>query len=469
MPSQSPSAGTTTRPCHPLAALALLLLAGVPAGAADYGIGAKKLLLKSSGKVVLVSKELVLNGADPVGGTDSWISFKAVGPPVTLNLPGTLWTANGSGTAFKYKNDQAPAGPSVVKIVKAKDGLLKVTAKGLPFPVPVGSATVNVVVGLGGANTYCMTFVGDGDGTTFQVKDAAPGSCCGNGSADGSEPCDGGDSLACPGLCNNCACPVCGNNTTEPGEQCDGSDAAACPGNCGGNCICKLPCEVTQGGLCWYRGAVGSSCNDTCAAAGRYYDDATRTFAGSDGTNSNCAALAAAYGKSGATTGSGFSPLYVSEGLGCYDGGGTGFVRDTARTRSFAFFPAVFGSGARRLCACQDGVADCDASSGGFCWYHRLSEVTCDGVCAAAGKTCATATATYAGSSGSDANCAAVVSAMLGSSVTVDEASASCASTGLGCTAVFDTDEYIHLKRCASPSTTCSAGSEDSARMCACQ
>ena len=62
--------------------VAVLLLAAGVAGAADYGIGAKKLLLKSSGKIVLVSKEMVLSGADPLGGTDSWISFDAGSGPV---------------------------------------------------------------------------------------------------------------------------------------------------------------------------------------------------------------------------------------------------------------------------------------------------------------------------------------------------------------------------------------------------
>lgn len=47
------------------------------ASAADQGVTGKKLLLKSSGKVVLLSKDpgISIAGSDPVGGADSSISF----------------------------------------------------------------------------------------------------------------------------------------------------------------------------------------------------------------------------------------------------------------------------------------------------------------------------------------------------------------------------------------------------------
>src|SRR5262249_43149969 len=45
-----------------------------------------------------------------------------------------------------------------------------------------------------------------------------------------------------------------------------------------------LPCGAVVGGFCWYKAANGVNCDATCAAAGRVYSDATRTYAGSDGT-----------------------------------------------------------------------------------------------------------------------------------------------------------------------------------------
>jgi hypothetical protein len=118
-----------------------LLLAVTPASAADQGITGKKLLLESSLKLVLLSKDpgISITGSDPVGGTDSSITFDDGSGPVTISLPKTLWSANGSGTLFKYKNASAPGGPSIVKTAKVKPGLLKVVAKGLPFQVPNGA------------------------------------------------------------------------------------------------------------------------------------------------------------------------------------------------------------------------------------------------------------------------------------------------------------------------------------------
>ena len=142
-------------------------------------ISGKKLLLKT-GKLILLSKDMGIGiaGSDPVNGADSSVSFDDGSGPVTFALPKSGWNANGSATSFKYKNASAPNGPSPVKIAKVKSGLLKLVAKGLPFAVPNGAATIDVVLNLdGGAKTHCMTFIGSGDGNKFLVKDAIPGTC----------------------------------------------------------------------------------------------------------------------------------------------------------------------------------------------------------------------------------------------------------------------------------------------------
>jgi predicted esterase len=150
------------------------------ARAADQGITGKMLLLKASQKVSVLSKDSSIDvmGADPVGGSNSSITFDDGTHMATLSLPASNWSTNGSRSVFQYKNASAPSGPSIVKIAKVKSGLLKVTGNGLPIPVPNGSATINVVLKLdGGANTYCMTFAGTGDGTKFAVKDSPAGAC----------------------------------------------------------------------------------------------------------------------------------------------------------------------------------------------------------------------------------------------------------------------------------------------------
>jgi acetyl esterase/lipase len=170
------------RSSAPLAvALSCALWAVTPqVRAADQGITGKKLLLKSTPHVVLLSKDpnIDITGSDPVGGSNSSITFDDGSNTATLNLPSTNWSANSSGTVFKYKNALAPSGPSVVKIARVKPGLLKVVAKGLPVPVPNGPRTINVVLSLdGGTNTYCMAFAGTGDGTKFLVKNSLAGTC----------------------------------------------------------------------------------------------------------------------------------------------------------------------------------------------------------------------------------------------------------------------------------------------------
>jgi len=245
-----------------VAAAASMAVLGIgTARATDQGITGKKLLLKSS-KFVLLSKDpsIGIAGSDPVGGADSSISFSNGGAPVSLALPATLWSANGGATVFKYKNHDAPSGPSVVKVSKVAGGLLKAVGKGASLTVPNGAASINVVFSLdGGNNTYCMTFSGTGDGNKFLVKDAPAGTCpsggavCGNNVRQDTEVCDGADATACPGLCQgDCTCPppVCGNGVREGTEACDGIDDATCPGTCRTDCTCAPACPATDVQVC---------------------------------------------------------------------------------------------------------------------------------------------------------------------------------------------------------------------------
>jgi hypothetical protein len=238
-------------------ALSIAVLGIGPAGGTDQGITGKKLLLKSS-KFVLLSKDpgITHAGSNPVGAADSSITFDDGSGPVTVALPANLWTVNTAATLFKYKNPDAPAGPSLAKSAKVKSGLLKAVGKGAPVAVPNGPASIDVVFTLdGGTNKYCMTFTGTGDGTKFLVKDASAGMCpggagCGNNIKEGAEQCDGSDATACPGTCQvDCTCPVqaCGNNIREGAEVCDGSDATACPGECQADCACPTNCPATGG------------------------------------------------------------------------------------------------------------------------------------------------------------------------------------------------------------------------------
>ena len=54
----------------------------------------------------------------------------------------------------------------------------------------------------------------------------------------------------------------------------------------------------------------------------------------------------------------------------------------------------------------------CDAVTGGFCWFMGDSGASCDAACAIKGRAYDSATETYAGSGGTDANCVAVLDAL---------------------------------------------------------
>jgi cysteine-rich repeat protein len=96
----------------------------------------------------------------------------------------------------------------------------------------------------------------DCDGTEFEAgAPSSHGPCradckyCGNGTVDGTEKCDDGNSVDTDGCRNNCT--RCGDNHRDAGEECDGTDTAvACPGQCTSSCTCPVApagCRITGG------------------------------------------------------------------------------------------------------------------------------------------------------------------------------------------------------------------------------
>jgi hypothetical protein len=70
---------------------------------------------------------------------------------------------------------------------------------------------------------------------------------------------------------------------------------------------------VEVGGFCWFASVIKQSCNQACGAVNLQYDDATRTYAGSDGTNQQCAAVLDPLGLLFTAV----NPVPCSEGAGC--------------------------------------------------------------------------------------------------------------------------------------------------------
>ncbi len=165
--------------------------------------------------------------------------------------------------------------------------------------------------------------------------------------------------------------PSCGDGVVNAaGEQCDGADldgytcatlghpfgALGCDGSCDfdvNGCSCVGLGGVEVGGACWFNSAVDGNCTDACAAVGLNYDDATRDYAGSAGTNANCVAVNDALGNAGGAVldfvcAAGFS-------TGCTWSAAFGAPFDRIRCVSPA--PTTAGADAgpdyRRVCACS--------------------------------------------------------------------------------------------------------------------
>jgi hypothetical protein len=249
----------------------VILVAG-SATAAEHGISGEKLLFKAS-KFALLSRDANAHasGSPVCPAPDSSLTFADGVHTHTFVLPCANWSDH--GPMIRYKNASATGGPSLVKVARGGTGRLRVTGWGLGgFPIPNGTATIDVVLDLGGTiDRYCMAFSGVGDGYRFLVRDAGAGICpvCGNNTVEAGETCDGTADADCHGECqSDCSCPapICGNNVREGSEACDGADATACPGACLSDCTCAAPCPSMPGDAtaCEAFGTV-PQCSACCA------------------------------------------------------------------------------------------------------------------------------------------------------------------------------------------------------------
>ncbi|MDJ0766559.1 MAG: hypothetical protein QNJ97_26530 [Myxococcota bacterium] len=131
---------------------------------------------------------------------------------------------------------------------------------------------------------------------------------------------------------------VCSKDTTDPtleGCAAIGVTVATCGG-----------LEVDE--FCWYFGQAGLSCDTVCADHGGYHE-ATRTYAGSNGTNAQCNDLLTAFGAASTFTTDGTFEEGEGQGLGCAE------WDNSQRWRTIDPPTDSGGSSSayRRVCACQ--------------------------------------------------------------------------------------------------------------------
>ncbi|MBM9593931.1 hypothetical protein [Roseitranquillus sediminis] len=132
------------------------------------------------------------------------------------------------------------------------------------------------------------------------------------------------------------------------------------------------------GGQRWFYGAYGQSCDAVCSGESLYYDEATRSYAGSDGTNANCVAVLYALGATGTTV-----STYSFTAAGCgYSSSLSSRFRMTVATRS-----AQSSGTARRACACTDTAPPANCTLDGqtvnhgdsYTFYSAEEDTDCAG------------------------------------------------------------------------------------------
>jgi hypothetical protein len=123
--------------------------------------------------------------------------------------------------------------------------------------------------------------------------------------------------------------------TTCMGNVAEGVKPFVCPG-------------VEVGGACWFLAGNFEDCNTTCVGAGLSYDEATRTYAGSDGTDEQCEEVLDALGTP-ADPFVGNAGFCVDGAMGCFHDS-----FETERTRCDQLPTTAFAAvgDAQRACAC---------------------------------------------------------------------------------------------------------------------
>ena len=101
--------------------------------------------------------------------------------------------------------------------------------------------------------------------------------------------------------------------------------------------------EVPDSSACWFGAELDQSCDDACARNSLVYDEITRTFAGSEGTDEGCLAVLDAL-----EMGQGRVSSQEGDGFGCMLAVNVGRFRDPNPTTS-----TRHNQGAQRACACK--------------------------------------------------------------------------------------------------------------------
>ncbi len=206
--------------------------------------------------------------------------------------------------------------------------------------------------------------------------------------------------------------------------------------------------------LDWVLGGPGDSCSEVCFGFGQQYDEATKNVAGSAGSDENCEEIMDRLNAPG--TGLEYGSFDCDVALGCVVDSGLRGRCSTPATTSIAS-----DSDSSRICACKKACAGVNYD--GACWYLGDFGQSCNEVCASHCLTYDSATASIAGSEGTDGACEELLDLLSAPGSGLTYPSFSC-TYPVGCLV-----EGLDRARCASPKTTGVGAYEEDKRVCACR
>ena len=270
--------------------LALCFAASSELLAADQVIFGKKLFIRNppsgaaSNKVVHLGKDASItigaagSAGDPQcsgaggGGTSSLrVAASGGAGTVTIPLPCTGWTTNGSNTLYKYRDNSG----AMCSFVAVKNGVLtKAVCKGSQVAIDLngGMSPVSVVTTLN-TEQYCTEFGGTivkdgGDDQTFLRKNAPAVVSCPTISSTTSTSVTTTSILTGPVCCNF----MIGCNGGFLADTCDAADGV--PGAAGTVCVGSGGCVAppgTPGDCCQFPGSCYPWSSSACAEGGGTY------------------------------------------------------------------------------------------------------------------------------------------------------------------------------------------------------
>jgi hypothetical protein len=288
--------------------------------------------------------------------------------PVTADftLPASGWKAlgNAASKGFKYTGNGSPSDPCRVVLVKQKVVKAVCRGAGVSLVTPfVGRVGIVLTIGTeedAESKRYCALFGGhetNNDVTLLKRANApAPDACPLNldstttlpptTSTSTSSTTSTSATTSTSTTSSTSSTSTTSTTSTTSSTSTSSTSSSTTTTSTSSTSIPPSPCEASVGGFCWFFGVAGASCDATCAANGRTYDMATSSYAGHNGTDANCAAVAAALNSSSIFAGSGT----------CASGWGCAYFTNTdqnARCTAPATTSNAANGAVRRFCACQ--------------------------------------------------------------------------------------------------------------------